>query len=126
MKALQIVQSAYRCNSEEQDDPVIWFALVLKGANADVDIVLRENAVNYAISDQNAPPLSFGQWQQTQPPRIDRDLQQAIDKGLNVYVVNEDVRDRGISKVEMLDGIKSISRQDLASLFDNYDLIWHW
>lgn len=126
MKALQIIQSAYRCTSEEQDDPVLWFALVLKGASADVDIVLRENAVNYAIAAQNAPPLTFGQWQQTQPPKIDRDLQQAIDKGLNVYIIDEDVRERGISEGQMISGIQTISRQDLAILFEKYDLIWHW
>ncbi len=47
MKALQILQSAYRCTVEEQDDPALWFVQVLKTAQGDVDIVLKNNAVNY-------------------------------------------------------------------------------
>ena len=45
-RTLQIVTSAYRCNVEEQDDPVLWIAQVMKGAGADLDVLLEGNAVN--------------------------------------------------------------------------------
>ena len=126
MKVLQVIQSAYRCTLEEQDDPVLWFAQVLKVAGADIDILLRASAVNYIVSGQDASGLTFGQWKQTQPPQLDRDLREAIEKGIKVYVLSEDVHERGIPEEKMLSGIKQISRSEFASLFDGYDQVWHW
>ncbi len=126
MKVLQVIQSAYRCTLEEQDDPVLWFAQVLKVAGADIDILLRASAVNYIVSGQDASGLTFGQWKQTQPPQLDRDLLEAIEKGIKVYVLSEDVHERGIPEEKMLSGIKQVSRSELASLFDGYDQVWHW
>src|SRR5262249_60939189 len=59
-KTLQIVTSAYRCNSEEQDDPVVWICQAMKGAGADLDMLLEGTAVNYAVKGQDASGLSFG------------------------------------------------------------------
>ncbi len=126
MKVLQVIQSAYRCTVEEQDDPVLWFAQVLKVAGADVDILLKANAVNYVVSGQNASGLTFGQWQQTQPPQLDRDLREATAKGIEIYVVSEDVQERGIPAQKMLGGIKQVSRSELGGLFNDYDQVWHW
>jgi intracellular sulfur oxidation DsrE/DsrF family protein len=126
MKALQILQSGYRCTVEEQDDPVLWFVQVLKTAAGDVDIVLKGNAVNYAVINQDASGLSFGAWTQTQPSKMDQDLQQAIDQGITVYAIAEDIALRGIPSDKLLTGIKTISRTEIANLFDNYDQVWTW
>jgi sulfur transfer complex TusBCD TusB component (DsrH family) len=126
MKALQIIQSGYRCTIEEQDDPVLWFIQVLKTAEGEVDIVLKGNAVNYAVVSQDASGLSFGNWQQSQPSKMDQDLQQAIDQGITVYAIAEDIATRGIPENNLLDGIKKISRSEMANLFDSYDQVWSW
>lgn len=126
MKALQIIQSAYRCTLEEQDDPVVWFTQILKVAGADVDILLKANAVNYVVSGQDSSGLSFGKWKQTHPPQLDQDLQAALEKGINVYVIREDIDERGIPHEKMISGIKQVSRSDIPNLFDGYDQVWHW
>jgi sulfur relay (sulfurtransferase) DsrF/TusC family protein len=126
MKALQILQSGYRCTVEEQDDPVLWFIQVLKTAEGEVDIVLRGNAVNYAVVSQDASGLSFGTWKQTQPSKMDQDFQQAIDQGITVYAIAEDLAIRGIPESKLLTGIKQISRSEMANLFNNYDQVWTW
>lgn len=126
MKALQIVESAYRCTIEEQDDPSVWICEAMKGAGADLDILLRGNAVNYAVSGHDASGLIFGNKPQTQPAKLDDDLQRAIDKGIQVYVVADDVKSRGIPTEKMIAGVTQVASQDLPGLFSNYDQIWHW
>ncbi len=126
MKALQILQSAYRCTVEEQDDPALWFVQVLKTAQGDVDIVLKNNAVNYAVVSQDASGLSFGNWKQSQPSQLNQDLQQAIAQGITIYAIAEDIKVRGISDEKLLPGIKKISRLEMSNLFNNYDQVWTW
>ncbi len=126
MKALQILQSAYRCTVEEQDDPALWFVQVLKTAQGDVDIVLKNNAVNYAVVSQDASGLSFGNWKQSQPSQLNQDLQQAIAQGITIYAIAEDIKVRGISDEKLLRGIKKISRLEMSNLFNNYDQVWTW
>lgn len=126
MKALQVIQSAYRCTIEEQDDPVIWFVQVLNSVGGDVDIVLRGNAVNYAVTGQVVEDLSFGDWQQTHPAKVDQDLQQALDKGIKVYAIAEDIKKRGIPDGKLLGGIEKLSAHELPSLFEKYEQVWHW
>ncbi|HAC64706.1 MAG TPA: hypothetical protein DCF68_14520 [Cyanothece sp. UBA12306] len=126
MKALQIIESAYRCIVEEQDDPAIWIVQVLKTAGGEVDILLKGNAVNYAIAGQGNEGLTLGSWQQTCPAKVDQDLQQALDAGLKVYAIAEDISLRGIPEAKLLGGIQKLSRQELPNLFEQYQQVWHW
>ena len=126
MKVLNIVEAGYRGTLEEQDDTIIWICTALKGANADVDVLLRGNAVNYAVKAQDAGGLSFGGLEQTQPPKIADDLIRLKAKGAKIYVVEDALRERGIEPGELIDGPDLISRGKLAKLFGEYDQVWHW
>jgi sulfur relay (sulfurtransferase) DsrF/TusC family protein len=126
MKALQIIQSAYRCTVEEQDDPVVWFAQVLQNNGGEIDILLKGNAVNYVISGQDSSGLSFGKWQQNQPAKLDLDLIDCLKNGLGVYIIEEDAQDRGLPLNKIIEGVKKVSRKELPALFEKYEQVWHW
>jgi len=126
MKALQIIKTAYRATIEEQDDTIVWFTHAMKGAGAELDVLLKGNAVNYAVTAQNAAGLEFGDWQQTQPPRLARDIGGLIGKDVSVYAVDEDVAERGLDGAELVDGVKRIPRADIAALVGDYDQVWQW
>lgn len=126
MKALQIIETAYRATLEEQDDTVVWITHAMKGAGGDLDVLLRGNAVNYALRGQDASGLTFGDWRQTQPPRLADDLTGLIGKGVEVYYVQDDAAARGISESAFIEGLKPVARSGIAELLGAYDQVWHW
>lgn len=125
-KVLNVVETAYRATLEEQDDTVIWLTHALKGAGADLDVLLRGNAVNYAVKGQDASGLMFGERRQTQPPRIDEELMKLVTKGVKVFLVEDDVAERGVQRAELIEGIEPIPRARLPQLLASYDQVWHW
>src|SRR5207302_1010719 len=109
-KTLNIVESAYRAVVEEQDDTILWLLAAMQGAGADHTVVLRGNAVNYAVAGQGAPGLVIGGWEQTSPPRMDRDVRDLVEKRkIGVFVVEEDLVARGIGRDELIPEVELLS-----------------
>lgn len=125
-KILSIIATAYRATLEEQDDPIVWLTHALRGAGAELDVLLRGNAVNYAVKGQDASGLAFGDRRQTQPPRIDEDVAKLTAKGVRVFLVEEDLADRGVERSDLIAGIETVTRAALPNLFGAYDQVWHW
>jgi sulfur transfer complex TusBCD TusB component (DsrH family) len=125
-KTLQIVESAYRATLEEQDDTVLWITAAMKGAGAELDVLLRGSAVNYAVKSQDASGLSFGARKQSNPPNIAGDVEQLLAKGIELYVVEDDVAERGLERVDLISGIKPVSKAKLPELLEQYARVWHW
>jgi len=125
-KILSVVETAYRGTLEEQDDTSIWFTHILKNSGAEVSILLKSNAVNYAVKGQNASGLEFGGKAVPRSPKIDHDLNKIIEQGVPVYLIEEDAQERGIADGELIPEIRKISASKLAPLFEQFDKIWHW
>src|SRR5260370_21061463 len=104
MKTLRIIESAYRATIEEQDDTIVWLHGAMKGAGADLPVLLRGNAVNYLVQRQDAAGLAFGDWRQTQPPTIASDLAAPAAKGGDICYVAEDLTAPGIARNEPTNG----------------------
>jgi intracellular sulfur oxidation DsrE/DsrF family protein len=126
MKVLNVIETAYRATVEEQDDTSIWLTHVMKGAGADLTVLLRSNAVNYAVKAQNAAGLSFGAKKQTNPPDIAGDLVKLMGTGVKVYAVQDDLAERGLERNELVDGIEYVPRSGIAKLVASFDQVWHW
>lgn len=126
MKVLSIIETAYRATLEEQDDTIVWITHAMKGAGAELDVLLQGNAVNYGVMEQNAEGLAIGKEPQTQPPDIAGDIESLLNKGVKVLVVKEDLASRGISNAMLLQGLTQISSLELAGCLNQYDQVWHW
>ncbi|RQS66849.1 hypothetical protein DID96_23010 [Burkholderia sp. Bp8963] len=126
MKILSIVETAYRATLEEQDDTILWLNHVLKNAGADVGLLLRGSAVNYAVRGQDATGLTFGARRHAHPAALDKDLEKMIGAGVAVYAVSEDMRDRGLSKEDVIGGLTQVGWDEIPALFDQFDQVWHW
>lgn len=126
MKVLSIVESAYRGTIEEQDDTILWLNHIFQNSGAEITVLLRGNSVNYILKNQDASGLNFGDWKQTNPPELDKDLSAMIAKGIPIYAIEEDVRDRGLPQDKFIEGIQLIPLGKVAELCDRAEQVWHW
>jgi len=125
-KILSVVERAYHGTLEEQDDTILWMSHILKKSGADINVLLRSNAVNYAVKGQDASGIKIGDVKLSNPPKLDQDVEALAKAGVTTYVVEEDLSERGIKKDEIVSGVKLVKRNDQAGLFDSHDSIWHW
>ncbi len=126
MKALNVIRTAYRGTLEEQDDTIVWITHAMKGAGADLDVLLRGSAVNYASLAQEVPALSFGDRRQKNSPHIAEDVSGLIGKGVAVYIIEEDIAERGLADGDLIEGLTRVKWADVPALFDGYDHVWAW
>ena len=126
-KTLNIVESAYRAVMEEQDDTILWLLAAMQAAGAEHTVVLRGNAVNYAVAGQGAPGLSIGGWKQTMAPRMDNDVLDLIEKRkIPVFVIEEDLAMRGIEPGELVAGVELMSSAMVPKRMAEYEIVTHW
>jgi len=126
MKVMHIVDSAYRATVEEQDDTTLWLTQVIAGAGAQVELLLRGNAVNYAVRGQRVEGLAIGAWRQTQPPRIERDIAALLARGVPVLALAEDLAQRGLKADALVAGVEPLRFGDLPARMQACARVWHW
>jgi sulfur relay (sulfurtransferase) DsrF/TusC family protein len=122
---LSIIDNAYRATLEEQDDTAVWFTQAMKNGGADVAILLRGDAVNYAVQQQDARGLRFGA-RTVKGPDLPRDIEAVIEKRISLYVVDDDLAERGIPRSQLIAGVEQIPRSAIARLVDGFDRILTW
>ena len=125
-KILCVVETPYRGTLEEQDDATLWLTHSLKNAGGNMGVLLRGNAVNYAVASQDPAGVVIGKLSIEHPCYPNKDLIKMKEAGIPVRVVREDVEERGISVESLVKDFELISGSELPNLFSQYDQIWHW
>src|SRR5688572_27898660 len=123
MRILNLVETAYRGTLEEQDDTVLWLSRALKGAGADLTVVLRGNAVNYAVR-QACPPLAIVGEIVMRSVRPNDDLTQLLARGAKVYVIPDELVDRRIAEDRCVAEVQPLARAEAVDLTQSHDQVW--
>lgn len=126
MKVLQVIDQAFRTTTEEQDDTILWLTQSMRGAGGHLTVLLGGHGVYYGLQDRPQPALKVGDWQQTQPANLPRDLSNLVESGVPVYAISEDLEERGLSPTDLSHGVQAVSRQGLVNLYESVDQIWQW
>jgi len=71
-------------------------------------------------------PLTIGTATINHPAQPNDDLAKLEAKGVTVFVVQEDLDDRGIDKQWCVTAARPIRRAEIVSLLEDHDQIWHW
>jgi hypothetical protein len=125
-RVLSILSTPYRATIEEQDDTILWLTAMCASAGLDVSVLLSSRAVSYGLRGQDASGLRFGDLEVTNPPTIDRDIEDLVAKGVSVTYVVDDLAELGMDASRLVDGIKPVARAELPSLLAGFDQVWHW
>jgi sulfur transfer complex TusBCD TusB component (DsrH family) len=131
MYVLQVLDQAFRTTVEEQDETILWLIQsMLKQAASEaasgMSLLLTNHAVYYAYQSQPQPALKIGDWQQSQPADISRDIRKLQEAGVAIYAVYEDLWERGLELLPRPEGIHFINRSALPRLYMEADQVWHW
>jgi sulfur transfer complex TusBCD TusB component (DsrH family) len=124
-KVLSVLSDGYRATVEEQDDTVLWFTSMC-AKDLDMAVLLESDAVNYPVRTENVADLILGGRKVADVPRLDRDVDALMTKGVTVSYLAEDLIARGIDESRLIDGVKPVARAELPALFEQFDQIWHW
>ena len=126
MKVLNIVSNAYRATLEEQDDTVLWLSQTLRRAGAEVDLLLRAGASNYAVSGQGAAPLAIAGRVQSHAPDVHGQLADLVASGAALFLIEEDLEAYGLRECPRLEPSEVVANAALPGLLARYDAVWHW
>lgn len=127
MKILSIIETPYRGTLEEQDDAALWFTHAVKNAGSnEFGVLLRGNAVNYAVKAQDSEGLKIGNLTIEHPCKADQDLAKMKEAGMQIQVVREDLAERGISTDAIVTEFELVGRSQVPDLVRQYDQVWHW
>jgi hypothetical protein len=122
MKMLNVISSAYRAVSEEQDDTIVWLSHALLNAGADMAVLLSGSAVHYVLPARPIASIAIGGRVQRHAPDVHGEVARLAGR-TPVYVVQEDLEARGIAA----DGrFHAVSRAALPALLLAHDQVWHW
>ncbi|WP_269621068.1 hypothetical protein [Zhongshania sp. BJYM1] len=126
MKVLQVIDQAFRTTTEEQDDTILWLTRSMRSVGGDLTVLLAGHGAYYAVLKTAQPSLSLGKWHQSQPADLPKDINQLIDSGVPVFIIEEDFIERGLQRQSIIQGVQTIARHNLPVLYEHADQVWQW
>jgi sulfur transfer complex TusBCD TusB component (DsrH family) len=78
------------------------------------------------VQQKRQPYLSIGDWYQSEPAELHLDIERLLSKSVPIYVISEELAERGLADMPLHAGIQPISRDGLVQLYEQADQVWQW
>jgi sulfur relay (sulfurtransferase) DsrF/TusC family protein len=124
-KILSVLSHTEYGNLEDSDIGLFASAFA-PVAGQQLALLLREDAVNYAVRGQDGTNIRIGGVPIQPGFLIETDLQSVQQSDIPVYAVREDLEERGIRPDELIPGVRLASKKELGRLVDQFDAVWNW
>ncbi len=124
-KILSVLSHTEYGNLEDSDIGLFASAFA-PVASQHLTLLLRENAVNYAVRGQDGTGIKIAGTVVQPGFLIETDLRSVHQSNIPVYAIREDLEERGIAPSEVIDGVRLMSRKELGKLVDQFDSVWNW
>jgi predicted peroxiredoxin len=123
---LAVVERAYRGTLEEQCAHILMANLAFTRLGAPTDLLLRGNAVLYAVKDQARPHLDIGAVHVDTLPHFGSSVKTLLDEGVNVYACDAGCERLRLDRDRLIDGVRPVDLEHVARLFAAHDAVWFW
>jgi sulfur relay (sulfurtransferase) DsrF/TusC family protein len=124
-KILSVLSHTEYGNLEDSDIGLFASAFA-PVAGSSVTILLSDDAVNYGLKGQEGTGITIAGAPVQPGFLIEQDVRAVQDAKIPVYAVREDLEERGIRDIELIEGIKTISKKEFGKFVDQFDTVWNW
>lgn len=125
-KALAIFEKPICLSFEPVDPHVLATALGVCDTPVEVNVLLRDSAVTYAVKGQHQSVKILGQDMMLSDSSAEVVMAFMIEHGAKVYAVREDMKRRGIGQEDLIPGTEVISEDDSISLIAAHEAVLVW
>lgn len=124
-KILSVLSHTEYGNLEDSDIGLFASAFA-PVAGQDLTLLLREDAVNYAVRGQDGTGIKVAGTPVQPGFLIETDLRSAAQSNIPVYVLREDAEERGLTREDLIEGVHLLSERELGGFVDRFDTVWNW
>ncbi|MBI4319484.1 MAG: DsrE family protein [Chloroflexi bacterium] len=126
-KVLVILEKPIYLSFEPVDPHLFATAFGVADTPVEIGVLLRDSAVNYAVKDQDTRNVRIAGLDVLEvdvtPAKM---IEFILRHGASVAASGDDLAARGIDPSDLVDGVKVIGREDLASLVEENDAVVVW
>lgn len=124
--SLAIIERAYRGAAEEQYGHVIWYMQMHRKIRDLVDVLLRGNAIFYALREQKAQSLTIGGMDLSCLHFYESSIRDLINDGAEVYVYANDMKIFGVQSDQLVPGVRELDMNGVVTAMNNHMYIYHY
>jgi hypothetical protein len=127
VKVIGVIEAVRGARAGGEDDPAVRLAHATKDKGSDLHLLLRGEAVVYAARETYAPDTGLSDAPGASLIHYQGgDVVDLIWKGVKIFVIGEDLADRGLAGEDIVGGLSPVSRAELPAFLERFDRVCYF